>query len=235
MKSLFLVTALAAAATEAHYIFNILIVNGVQQGGEYTYVRKNSNQYNPPSMPGFVTSNDLRCNVGARAGGNVKTYQVNAGDKLGFKVFNREVIEHPGPGFVYMSKAPDGGLDTYDGSGDWFKAYEVGLCKGNAGSDGNWCTFYKDKMEFTVPAKTPPGDYLVRVEHIGLHGAQNGDAQFYVECYQLSINGTGGGTPGPLVKIPGIYRANDPGIRYNKWSSNPAPYVMPGPQLWDGN
>ncbi|KAK8068471.1 hypothetical protein PG996_007583 [Apiospora saccharicola] len=225
---------LAAAATEAHYIFNLLIVNGVSQGGEYAYVRKNSNTYMPSFTSEVVNSPDLRCNKGARAGDGTKTYTVKAGDKIGFKLFNNEFIEHPGPGFVYMSKAP-GSVASYDGSGDWFKAYETGLCKGNAASDGNWCSWQKDRLEFTIPAKTPPGEYLVRVEHIGLHEAHAGKAQFYMECAQLKIEGPGGGSPAPLAKIPGIYKANDPGIAYNKWTSNPAPYVMPGPKVWDGN
>ncbi|KAK0732171.1 glycoside hydrolase [Lasiosphaeris hirsuta] len=232
MKSLFFLAAFAAAA-DAHYIFNILFVNGKKIGGEYTYVRKNSNSYNP-AFPEIVEKNDLRCNVGAKPGGGVKTYEVSAGDKIGFKVFNNELIEHPGPGFIYMSKAPEG-VDTYDGSGDWFKAYEVGLCKGQANTDGNWCSYNKDRLEFTIPPKTPPGEYLVRIEHIGLHEGHKSKAQFYITCAQLKINGPGGGTPGPLVKIPGIYQQADPGIRYNKWTSSPAPYVMPGPAVWDGN
>ncbi|KAK0625068.1 glycoside hydrolase, partial [Bombardia bombarda] len=227
--------AALTTTTNAHYIFNILFVNGKKIGGEYTYVRKNSNSYNP-AYPDIVEKTDLRCNVGAKPSSSVQTYAVSAGDKIGLKIFNNEVIEHPGPGMIYMSRAPDaGGVATYDGSGDWFKVYETGLCKGNAASDGNWCSYNKDRLEFTIPPKTPPGEYLVRVEHIGLHEGHKAKAQFYIECAQLKINGTGGGTPAPLVKIPGIYTQADPGIKYNKWTSNPAPYVMPGPGVWDGN
>ncbi|EAQ85642.1 hypothetical protein CHGG_06895 [Chaetomium globosum CBS 148.51] len=232
MKSFFVAAALAASA-EAHYIFNILMVNDQRMGGEYTYVRRNSNSY-MPTFPDIVTSNDLRCNVGAKPGGGVQTATVKAGDKIGFKLFNNEFIEHPGPGFVYMSLAPNG-VANYDGSGDWFKVYETGLCRGNAASDGNWCSYNKDRLEFVIPPKTPPGEYLVRVEHIGLHEGFKNRAQFYMECAQLKITGPGGGTPGPLAKIPGIYKASDPGIAYDKWKSNPAPYQMPGPAVWNGN
>ena len=90
------------------------------------------------------------------------------------------------------------------------------------------------RLEYTIPPATPPGEYLVRVEHIGLHEGHKNHAQFYIECTQLRISGEGGGTPGPLVKIPGIYSADDPGIHYDKWASKPAPYVMPGPAVWDG-
>lgn len=236
MKPLALLSAAAALATGAngHYIFNILVVNGRQIGGEYAYTRRNSNQYNP-AFPDIVDSDNLRCNVGARPG-NTATYDVNAGDKIGFKVFNREIIEHPGPGFVYMSKAPEGtNVAQYDGSGEWFKAWETGLCGTRANVDGSWCSYNKDKLEFTIPEKIPPGEYLVRVEHIGLHEAFKNRAQFYIECFQLRIAGAGGGTPAPLVSIPGIYKKSDPGIVYDKWNSNPGPYVMPGPAVWDGN
>jgi hypothetical protein len=234
MKFFFGLAAMAASAAtvDAHYIFNILYVNGQKQGGEYTYVRRNSNSYNP-AFPDIVTSNDLRCNVGAKPG-NTQTFTVKAGDKIGFKVFNNEFIEHPGPGLIYMSKAP-GSVNTYDGSGDWFKVYETGLCRGGGNVDGNWCSYNKDRLEFTIPQKTPPGEYLVRVEHIGLHEGHKNRAQFYIECAQLKIEGPGGGNPSPLVKIPGIYKANDPGIAYNKWTNSPAAYVMPGPKVWDGN
>ncbi|KAH9216091.1 glycoside hydrolase [Leptodontidium sp. 2 PMI_412] len=234
MKSLSIL-ALAAASSiiEGHYIFNRLIVNGKSMGGEYAYTRKNSNSYNPAFTADVVNSNDMRCNKGAKPG-STKTYTIEAGDKIGFKLFNNEFIEHPGPGFVYMSKSPDSTpVSSYDGSGDWFKLWESGVCKGSPGQDGNWCLWQKDRIEITIPPNIPPGEYLVRVEHIGLHEAEKGKAQFYIECYELKINGAGGGTPGPLVKIPGIYKADDPGIRYNKWAANPPPYVMPGPKVWD--
>jgi Auxiliary Activity family 9 (formerly GH61) len=134
-----------------------------------------------------------------------------------------------------MSKAPEGTTAaTYDGSGDWFKVYETGLCRNSPGQDAAWCSWQKDRLEFTIPKNIPPGDYLVRVEHIGLHQADRGQAQFYLECTQLTITGEGGGNPQPLVKIPGIYKAEDPGIHYDKWASNPKPYIMPGPPVWNG-
>lgn len=87
---------------------------------------------------------NLSLNLGAKPGGNVQTYEVKAGDKIGFKVFNNEFIEHPGPGFIYMSKAP-GSVATYDGSGEWFKVYETGLCRGGGNVDTNWCSWQKDR------------------------------------------------------------------------------------------
>ena len=68
-------------------------------------------------------------------------------------------------------------------------------------------------VTFTIPKSTPNGDYLFRVEHIGLHVAQSvGGAQFYLSCGQITVTGGGSGKPGPLVAFPGAYSATDPGI-----------------------
>ncbi|KAF2024284.1 hypothetical protein EK21DRAFT_104770 [Setomelanomma holmii] len=217
VKAVGLFALLVPLGANAHYIFNRLIVNGASIGGEYAYVRKNSISYNPSIPSELMNSNDLRCNKGATAG-NTATYTVKAGDKLGFKMFNNELVEHPGPGFVYISKAP-GAVRDYDGSGDWVKAMASGL--NNPSSPG------------TIQQNIPAGEYLVRVEHIGLHEVHVGKAQFYIECYQLKIESSGTGKPGPTVKIPGVYSANDPGIAFNKWN-NPKSYTMPGPAVWNG-
>jgi hypothetical protein len=68
-------------------------------------------------------------------------------------------------------------------------------------------------LNFTIPKATPSGDYLARIEHIGLHAAsQKNGAQFYLSCAQITVTGGGSGTPSPLVSFPGAYSATDPGI-----------------------
>ena len=68
-------------------------------------------------------------------------------------------------------------------------------------------------IPFTIPAATPSGDYLIRMEQIALHVASSvGGAQFYLSCGQVTVTGGGSGTPGPLVAFPGAYSATDPGI-----------------------
>jgi len=232
MKAVALFALLAPLGANAHYIFNRLIVNGQAIGGDYAYTRKNSNSYNPSFTSEIVNSNELRCNKGAQPG-NTNTYTVKAGDKIGFKLFFNEFIEHPGPGFVYVSKAPNG-VKNYDGSGPWVKVMESGLKNPSApGTDTSWDSWQKDRLEWTIQKNIPPGEYLVRVEHIGLHEGHVGKAQFYIECFQLKIEGSGGGNPGPTVQIPGVYKTNDPGIAFNKWN-NPKSYTMPGPKVWTG-
>lgn len=52
------------------------------------------------------------------------TYTVAPGDNVGFTI--DVAISHPGPLSIWMSKAPEGtAANEYDGSGDWFKVYEL--------------------------------------------------------------------------------------------------------------
>jgi hypothetical protein len=67
-------------------------------------------------------------------------------------------------------------------------------------------------LPHTIPAATPDGDYLLRVEHIALHMAMQANiAQFYLSCTQVKITGGGSGQPGPLAALPGAYKGTDPG------------------------
>jgi hypothetical protein len=66
-----------------------------------------------------------------------------------------------------------------------------------------------------IPKSLPSGNYLLRVEHIALHGAgsENG-AQIYIQCAQLKVTGGGTGSPSPKVSFPGAYSKTDPGIKF---------------------
>jgi len=123
-------------------------------------------------------------------------------------------------------------VQSYDGSGDWFKVWESGL-SGPVSDENNWGTWQDDRISFTIPADTPDGEYLVRPEHIAIHEGHVDKAQFYMECAQLRVNGGGSGTPGPMVKIPGLYTPNE--VNFDMWS-NPSlsEYPMPGPAVWGG-
>ena len=83
----------------------------------------------------------------------------------------------------------------------------------------------------TIPKCIPDGDYLLRIEHIGLHAAQSEKgAQFYVSCAQITINGGGTATPGPKVALPGAYTPTDPGIMVNLNYPVPTTYINAGPE-----
>lgn len=85
-----------------------------------------------------------------------------------------------------------------------------------------------------IPKCVEDGEYLLRVEHIGLHSAsQPSGAQLYISCAQLSVTGGTGtiNTTGKLVSFPGAYKATDPGLLFQLYWPVPTTYVVPGPQV----
>lgn len=122
-----------------------------------------------------MTSDQIRCYQLAPGNEGAKTMAVKAGDKVGFKTN----IGHPGPLAFYMAKAP-GSVADFDGAGNvWFKIYED---QPNFAQSGlTWPTEGASKVEVTIPSCIEDGEYLLRVEHIALHSAQQeGGAQFYL-------------------------------------------------------
>ncbi|KAF2185672.1 lytic polysaccharide monooxygenase [Zopfia rhizophila CBS 207.26] len=213
-----------------------------------------------------VESVDVRCNRGgSTAGQGVETAIVLAGDEVGFGIANDSSfmslgrggrIFHAGPGQAYLSKAL-ADLETYEGDGDWFKIGQYGPKDAK-----DWVlngTQYW--MNFTIPKTTPPGKYLMRVEHMFPYAPAM--LQFYISCAHVQIVGPGGGEmpvvcrcvadltrtcvemPSPLVKFPGAYKMNDsniailpehaqfPGEGHERNLFSPK-WVNPGPAVWTG-
>ncbi|VUC30461.1 unnamed protein product [Clonostachys rosea] len=229
--SAFLAAAAMVPSVFAHYNFESLIVNG-QETEAYQYVRQTTNANSPVTD---VTSDDIICNAGgidADIMAKTETYTVAPGDEVGFKI--NSGLGHPGPLAVYMSKA-SGTAQEYKGDGDWFKVYE--LTYSELAADGiQWASFVNggiSNFTFTLPTNLPAGDYLMRGEHIGLHGAgEFGGAQFYIGCAQLTVTGSGSGSPSPTVKFPGAYDGNEPGILIGIYWPVPTSYTAPGPVTW---
>jgi hypothetical protein len=67
-----------------------------------------------------------------------------------------------------MSKAP-GDVSQYDGSGSWFKVFQLGTISPWNGTDPGYLVWKKNKFTFTLPAEIPAGQYLMRIEHIAVH------------------------------------------------------------------
>jgi hypothetical protein len=216
-----LLALVAAAGVSAHYNFEALIVNG-QVTAPYQYVRSTTNSNSPIED---VTSNSMVCNQGGqdaaiRAATGTKTVQ--AGDQLGFDV--NSDLGHPGPLAVYLSKAPAGvSAQNYLGDGEWFKIYAATVREIIPNYGVDWAVFPNSRgvhnFTFTLPAQTPPGEYLLRAEHIGIHAAGSvGGAQFYIGCAQIKVEGGNpSANPGPKVKIPGYVSARDPAIYFNPY------------------
>lgn len=236
-----LLGAAALPLTTAHYTFSQLVINGNLEGTDWQYIREHTRGYMPTFKEEIADSEDFRCNQGAtNTGADTEVFtSVSPGDTVGLKqAFGGTGMEHPGPVQVYMSLAPGGSVQEYDGSGDWFKVFQ-GLACSNSGPDGfqstNWCMWGEDTIEFSMP-DVPDGEYLVRAEHIPLHGAHAGSPEFYYACAQVRVEGGSGGeeVPGPTVKIPGVYAVDDEAILFSVWSGETSYPFIPGPDVIDG-
>ena len=212
MKISALALAAVAQVASAHYFFDTNIIGGTAQTS-FKYVRQSSRatKYNPikfSSNPAAdirdgstVDGPDIVCNQGAFASASkTEVLTVNAGDEVRLKLAVGASFQHPGPGLVYMSKAPST-VQTYDGSGDWFKIYEEGVCDGGDFTSTAWCDYNRNYIAAKIPKDTPNGEYLVRMEHIGVHRSHVNQPEHYVSCMQVKVTGGGSGTPGPTVKV----------------------------------
>ncbi|KAI2625838.1 glycoside hydrolase family 61 protein [Hypoxylon sp. NC1633] len=211
--------ALAAQGASAHYIFQSL-AKGTAKGAAYEFVRRNTN-YNSPVTD--LASTDLRCNVGGATGTNTSTLLMNAGDPFTFTLDT--AVYHQGPISLYMSKAP-GAAAEYDGSGDWFKIND--WAPNFSSGQATWTM--QGTYSFTIPKCIPSGEYLLRIQSLAIHNP-GGIPQFYIGCGQITVSGGGSTTPSPTVKIPGAFKATDPGYTANIYN-NFHSYIVPGPSVF---
>jgi len=87
-----------------------------------------------------------------------------------------------------------------------------------------------------VPQILKPGNYLMRHETINLACSP---AEFYPECAQLRVVGSGTASPGKefRARLPGAWKANDPAFAYEYSAPQVASltrYMFPGPEVWRG-
>ncbi|MCJ1332341.1 hypothetical protein MMC10_009033 [Thelotrema lepadinum] len=211
----FALSALASSAS-AHYIWEYF--NG---GAAYQNIRQNTD-YNSPVTD--LTSNDLRCNVGATGTGTT-TATVAAGSTVTWKLDTP--VYHQGPVSFYMSKAPTTAA-AYDGSGDWFNIKNIGPVFTNGNAD--WTQTQQGSFTVQIPSCIAAGDYLLRPQQLAIHNP-GGVPQFYTECAQITVTGGGSKAPSPTAKIPGYIKGNEPGYTVNIYN-NFTNYTVPGPTVF---
>ncbi|KAF9039958.1 glycoside hydrolase family 61 protein [Panaeolus papilionaceus] len=201
--------------TFASDIWNTLIAGGTQSTAA---VRQPAN--NSPVEQ--VSSGNMRCN-GASPNSASQTLSISAGQTLGFRLDN--TLYHSGPAAIYIAKAP-GSVQGWDGSGSWVKIAQWGATF----NPFKFVAEGQSVLTTTLP-NVSAGEYLVRIEQIGLHVA--GAPQFYISCGQIRVTSGGGGLPGG-VSIPGYVSASDPGLTVNIYYPIPTSYRVPGPNVWRG-
>ncbi|KAH3915546.1 hypothetical protein HBI56_148730 [Parastagonospora nodorum] len=202
--------------------------------GQKTLQRQYST-YDPLVIKDLSTVN-IRCNNAGALGTGVSG-TLAAGDKL--TAHWKQWTHRPASVLVYMAKCP-GDCNSFDGSGKvWFKIDQEGLVSGteNAGVWAGDTILDTLLWTSTIPASLAPGNYLIRHELIAVHQANN--PQFYPECSQWVVTGSGTSSPSDsyLVSFPGAYKGTEPGIAFNIDSDAAkaaTSYPIPGPDVWTG-
>lgn len=230
-----LIAAVAAlpAMTKAHYFWPQLIVNG-ETSSQWEYVRETSQGYEPQYTPDILTSTDLRCNTDSfSAAVNTKVASVAAGDTVSFVTDYGAKVQHPGPLTFWMSQAPGGDVKTYDGSGDWFKIGVVGYNTPFDSTGTNWRSYGEGTFNVSIPTTVPNGQYLLRIEHVGLHRPST--REMFFNCAQVEVTGSEATeVPGETAKIPGMYGESDEWVSTWSMYSGPSSFPYSGPATVDG-
>lgn len=243
MKTTYVSAILGLASSVcAHYTFDKLTVGGTEEGAPNEYIRKHDNGYMPTKFKGIpdgsISPNDkdFTCNKNSVA--SAKVFKVKAGDEIGLKqAFGGTGMEHPGPIQVYAA-AVDNAATASPSDLDWYKIHQAKICKAGPAESLRstaWCSWSEDSVHFKVPSTLPDGQYLIRGEHIALHGAHGGEAEFYYACAQMEVTGNSASSiPGTSVKIPGVYKQDDPAVNFSLWGSSTSYDVTPGPDVIPG-
>lgn len=175
----------SASAVSAHTIFQSLVAGG-RDYGQGNGVRIPT--YNGPIED--VSSNSMACNGNPNPTSSTPTIiDVQAGSEVtalwrymlsttGTSPNDIMDSTHKGPTLAYLKKVSNAASDSGVGGG-WFKIQEDGF------SNGVWGTEKvingKGEHKIKIPDCIEPGQYLLRVEMIALHGAASyPGAQFYV-------------------------------------------------------
>lgn len=234
-----LVAAVSAHGGVGTYTIGSTVYQGWQPYNSASGQKSIQRQYstfNPLMIPDLQTV-PIRCNNNGVLGTGLSA-SVAAGDKI--KTHWTQWTHRPAAVMIYMARCPSSGCNSWDGAGKvWFKIDHAGLISGTQNA-GKWAgDQIVDTLDWTttVPKNLAPGEYLIRHELLALHQANN--PQFYPECAQLTVTGSGTLVPSSswLVSFPGAYSASDPGVNFNIDSPDAmkaTTYPIPGPPVWDG-
>ncbi|KAH6903862.1 glycosyl hydrolase family 61-domain-containing protein [Coprinopsis sp. MPI-PUGE-AT-0042] len=203
----------------AHYIFETLYAGNTVAKAAVRRPKDNSPISN-------ITSLDMRCNFDLYKA--TETVTVAAGSRVGFMLDGDKTVYHMGPASMWLGKAPGRAAD-WDGSGKaWFKIAHWG-----AAFIPKFTFVSLNQREFytTIPKSVSSGEYLLRMEHIGLHLV--GKPESFMSCAQIKITNGGKGRP-PMVTIPGHISMDEPGLSLDIYWPVPTAYTVPGPKPYRG-
>ncbi|KAF7542232.1 hypothetical protein G7Z17_g11759 [Cylindrodendrum hubeiense] len=252
-RSLLFTTAILASRVAAHGYLQTFTLDGVDYEG--------FSRWNPSPSPGAIgwsfttedegpeldiSSPDFVCRRGSEAAKNYGT--IAAGGTANFywasddKVINPNgwAESHRGAVITYIAPC-NGDCTTVDKTAlKWTKIAEAGLISGPANTEGVWAT---DKLRenggvnsATIPSSIAPGKYVVRNELIALHRANIGEPEFYMQCGNLEVTGSGtDNLSASGVVASEIYSTSDSQLfGFSVYDSHDTTWAIPGPSLYTG-
>ncbi|KAL9113856.1 MAG: hypothetical protein Q9227_001990 [Pyrenula ochraceoflavens] len=197
-------------------------------------IQREWDTYNPIQDP---TSSSMACNANGAFGKNVAT--VKAGSKV-TAYWNNPWPHNIGPVVVWMAACPGSCASTSPSGNAWFKIDQAGLESGTLAT-GHWAMAdliaNNNSWTSTIPSTLAPGNYLLRHELLAIHTSNA--PQWYPECAQLTITGSGTAKPASsyLAAIPGVYSMSDPEVNidiYSNANQQVTTYNIPGPAVFKG-
>ncbi|KAI8948036.1 lytic polysaccharide monooxygenase [Xylaria longipes] len=227
---------LAPALVAAHGAVTSYIIDGTTYPGYQGFSPQPNAQIIQRQWPDYnpimtVTDAKMTCNGGTSAPLSAK---IAAGTNI--TAVWGQWTHQQGPVMVWMYPC-ESGFSSCDGKQKkWFKIDQMGLF-GPALNSNDWgtATVYKTlKWSSKIPASLKPGNYLIRHELLALHQANT--PQFYPECAQIEVTGSGSATAPAnlLASIPGYAPQSDPGIMVDIYQGKATSYTPPGPAVWTG-
>jgi hypothetical protein len=156
-----------------------------------------------------ISDPNIRCNGGTSAALNAT---LAAGQTV--TAVWAQWTHQQGPVMVWMFKCA-GAFSSCTGAGaGWFKIDQMGMTAPPLTGTSWGTAVVEAKLQWTstIPASLAPGNYLIRHELLALHQAYT--PQWYPECAQLVITGSGTASPSGsyLTSIPSYASATDPGV-----------------------
>ncbi|KAF9450431.1 lytic polysaccharide monooxygenase [Macrolepiota fuliginosa MF-IS2] len=197
-------------------------------------IQREWDTYDPITDP---NSSVLSCNTnGANLGSGQLSATVAAGSQI--TAYWNPWPHTIGPVMVYMAKCSGTCTSASTSSLSWFKIDQAGLISG-ALPTGTWAmgqlVSNNNSWTTSIPSTLAAGEYFIRHELLAIHTSNQ--PQFYPECGQLKVTGSGSAQPSGsyLVKFPGGYHASDPGVTIDIYSQPTVTnYTIPGPAVWRG-
>lgn len=216
MHPLALLLGLLPAFASAHGAVTSYLIGGKTYPGYQGFSPQPGAQIIQRQWPNYdpilqVSSAAMTCNGGTSA---PLSAPVAAGENV--TAVWSQWTHAQGPVMVWMYACPSGGFSACDGKGKgWFKIDELGVWGAAGLNSDNWGTaiVMRDlRWSSRVPASLKPGNYLIRHELLALHQANT--PQFYPECAQIVVEGSGSAVPGAeyLTSIPAYAQQGDPGV-----------------------